>query len=903
MVKRLFAVGTGVAMLGATAMGAAAASLDNYPDMFVTDGTFNGWLVVGENAASVDNLAMTDIAASMKYKGSGKSTTTTVTGDSWMVGTSSKKLEFANNNATASGLTSEDFRDITTFADENDLDALADGVWATNENEYDYQQFLFFDTEGEDSLDQSRIVKYTENDDDETADHLFIKSGRQIARYKLEFSSTAQSDVTDSAGTADTTGTYLDDFENTDLSFLGNDYSVVLARRTSAAPTDYEAGIKLTLMSGSSRDTLLEGETKTYTVGDKTYEVTLTFVDDDEAKFTVNGESTNKLKVGETYVLSDKSEVGVSEVLYQSYAGGVHSSTFFVGASKMVLQDDNVEAIGTGEKKLKVGSEDIDGTSVFITGTDDNTTFTVSTIEVNMTADDDFFVGADQKLSDVVLSTGEEKEVLMNGAFDIEYKGLTEEESHELKLRSSSSRRYKLHLFDGDGNAVDIPVAYAESATNITFGEDSAVNVARTNAKRLIIDEYHTIYKDDYFIITGGTASDGSAKSYLLQYKGSDKSTDTSPKIKFKNMGNAETLEYSASTVGFNGVIATIKLGGYSFDAVAVGSDQSADDYRIRVALDTTAPSSTTNATTGQNPITFVDSYGSQWFFNVTCNQNDQGNPVTSNACLNETADNISGLYKSVTAVQLTMDTPNGDDYDNQVPMRLGINISAAAGPEVRAGFLTTATQPIVSAALNPSAVTLITPDGETEVSYGYTSMGVKITLNEPASDPDEIILDYPAKQRIPQVYFTSGATTSSKTSSGDLTRVTVVDATKLDSEVADAKGQNLIVVGGPCVNSVAADLMDKPSDCTEGFTPGKARVRLFEHANGNMAMLVAGYSGKDTRLAGKVLAHRWDELSGTDASVEGTTYSDAKIGVYTAAKMEDKSADKAADDAANTSE
>ena len=104
MVKRLLAVGTGATMLGATAMGAMAAGLGSYPDMFVTDGTFNGFLVVGEAAAPIDNLAMTDIAAAMQYTAASETTTTTLEGDTWLVGTSSKYLEMANSNATASAI-------------------------------------------------------------------------------------------------------------------------------------------------------------------------------------------------------------------------------------------------------------------------------------------------------------------------------------------------------------------------------------------------------------------------------------------------------------------------------------------------------------------------------------------------------------------------------------------------------------------------------------------------------------------------------------------------------------------------------------------------------------------------------------------------------------------------------
>jgi hypothetical protein len=107
---------------------------------------------------------------------------------------------------------------------------------------------------------------------------------------------------------------------------------------------------------------------------------------------------------------------------------------------------------------------------------------------------------------------------------------------------------------------------------------------------------------------------------------------------------------------------------------------------------------------------------------------------------------------------------------------------------------------------------------------------------------------------------------------------VEVVDATKLASEIADFQAQNLIVVGGPCVNRVSAQLMGNPSDCTEGFTPGEARVKLWEHSNGNMAMLVAGYSGADTRLAGKVVANRPGDLVGTEVVISGPTASSATV-------------------------
>ena len=872
MVKRLFAVGVGAAMIGATAMGAlAAADLKDYPAMFVKDGTFNGYFVVGEKAASVDNLAMTDIASSMKYTkvADTKSGSVKVEGDAWQVGTSSKKFEMVNSNASDSALTGETLRDVATFIDSADLAALGDGSWTTNEQSYSYHQYIFFD----DFTGVNDIVKYTRDKDNKDADFFYVKNSRYFARYRMEFTSTARSDVTDSTGASDVTGTYLDDFKNTDLTIMGKPFTVVLARRT-IAPTD---GIKLTLMAGAAHDTVLEGETKSYTVGDKAYEVTLAFVDDDEAKFIVNGESTNKLKVGDTFVLKDKSEVGVSEILYQSYAGGVHSATFFVGAQKMVLQDDAVTDT-TGAYNVKVGSEDIDGTTVIIAGTNNNNTFTVSTLDVNMTSQDDYYVGAGQKLSDVIATAGDEKQLLFTNAWDVEYKGLTKENTHDLSLSQSSSKRYHLHLFDGDGKEVELPVAYAETNSgttgyNLSFGEEPQTANSRADQKRLHVTEGMTndgilqtpsattndnaIYKDDYFVVTGGTqnpASDGAAKSYLLQYKGADKQTKTSPKLKFKNLGSGETLEYSVSSVtaGTTATVATVKLGGYSF-IVQNASSVESDDFQVLIDLNG-------GGAIGTNQVTFVDSYGAEFAF---------GGNASKDMWINSTTSSATGDW-----IQITQTTPNGDDYDNLAPSNVVLNITSTTDPEVRAAL---------------SGLTLKTPEGKSEIAYGYTSLGTWVTQKVPSSDPQEYTLTYPEKQLLPQVFFTSGATKSgASAAAGNMAAVTVVDATKLDSEVADAKAQNLIVVGGPCVNSVAAELMGNPASCADGFTPGKARVKLWEHANGNVAMLVAGYSGADTRLAGKVLAHRASELTGTEVEVEGTTYTDATIGAPTAvAKVE----------------
>jgi len=102
------------------------------------------------------------------------------------------------------------------------------------------------------------------------------------------------------------------------------------------------------------------------------------------------------------------------------------------------------------------------------------------------------------------------------------------------------------------------------------------------------------------------------------------------------------------------------------------------------------------------------------------------------------------------------------------------------------------------------------------------------------------------------------------------------VGATKLASEVADVKAQDSILVGGPCANSATAEALGNPADCAAGFEEGKGLIQLVEFANGNVAMVVAGYSADDTRNVCTVLANYKDyALSGTKVEVSkvGTQY------------------------------
>jgi S-layer protein (TIGR01564 family) len=105
------------------------------------------------------------------------------------------------------------------------------------------------------------------------------------------------------------------------------------------------------------------------------------------------------------------------------------------------------------------------------------------------------------------------------------------------------------------------------------------------------------------------------------------------------------------------------------------------------------------------------------------------------------------------------------------------------------------------------------------------------------------------------------------------------VGAAVLDSDVQLATATtNLVVVGGPCINSVAAELLGNPVVCNEGFEPGKAFIELFDLDNGEVAMLVAGYEALETQAASRAVATDAAGLQGDAVVLTVTSLNDYSI-------------------------
>lgn len=161
-----------------------------------------------------------------------------------------------------------------------------------------------------------------------------------------------------------------------------------------------------------------------------------------------------------------------------------------------------------------------------------------------------------------------------------------------------------------------------------------------------------------------------------------------------------------------------------------------------------------------------------------------------------------------------------------------------------------------------------------------YTSFGTKLLFDK-GGDQDELTIKYHGEEAYGNLYL-------SETETGFTTEVTEssscnikVPSARLDSEITDISAQNLIVVGGPCANSVAASLlgveMNYPA-CADGFEEGKAMIKAVD-TDDVTALIVAGFSALDTRKATTVLSDYGNyNLEGDELIVVGTSLSDVEV-------------------------
>lgn len=167
---------------------------------------------------------------------------------------------------------------------------------------------------------------------------------------------------------------------------------------------------------------------------------------------------------------------------------------------------------------------------------------------------------------------------------------------------------------------------------------------------------------------------------------------------------------------------------------------------------------------------------------------------------------------------------------------------------------------------------------------YGVTAVSVKSNTQS-----DKIVIKYPAGQV--KGKFGIGKATGTATAGGEIKYKEAIpiktNVVKLDSEVgsADKTGSDMVLLGGPCVNSLVADLatagkFDYSCSNWPAQNIGIIKVVQDAFASGKSVLIIAGTRAADTSLAALVVQNeeKLASITADKATVTGTSLSDVVV-------------------------
>jgi len=416
---------------------------------------------------------------------------------------------------------------------------------------------------------------------------------------------------------------------------------------------------------------------------------------------------------------------------------------------------------------------------------------------------------------EVYIKTGESYVDPAFGAWELQLAGLSTEPIDTIVVKPNGNDKIQLEL----------PTHSGKVTIDAFYYNGSEFKLGKSDEKPLVIKENATagkdFDKDTYFIVSNGLDSNG--ETYYMYVRDIDNNRS---QIKIKDVlsGSEYTLTYT---------------GGSDTQSFVVGS------LTVKVKV--------VDANNLSQGIDAID-------LNADGDYGDTVVAATKYGAL-------VGLDLSSTQITIE-EEEDEDDAHNQINVTIGWDNT---DQEVEI-------QDVKASKLE------LKERGDTNVYEDYTVYGTKVVFNK--EDQGKVEVYYPDEQLTVNAYITEkGQRISVPTGGGAVGNLIV-----LDSDLTpELKAKNLIVIGGSAVNRVAAELLglryptygdsEEWKKATEVTEEGQAIVKLLDnpYTTGKQALLVAGWSGSDTRRAAKAVVENLRELAGK-TSVKLDTHSETVV-------------------------
>ncbi len=860
--RKVASVLASTAMLSSTIALAAAA---NYPAPFVQGGNSNVAVMYGTIAAPTDLVAVTDISVNLqshlaRQTATGTTTTTTasVTGEATPVFSSATKFYINDSlNAVKSVFTKTELPTI-----------LADGSFSGNVDA------TYTQTIASGFNPQLIFAKQpTTANDPEYGVSLSTTAANYIYNATVTFNKAVNFTHADSKGQ--------------DVMLFGQKYTV------SAATTDAE----LVLLKSAEKVSLTSDEpTADVTIGGKTYTIELVSASDTSATVKV----TNAEGVSDTKDINENNSKKINgitvAVTNADETNFKLSATVTAGAEKITFP------VGAATSQVNIGesNKNIDGTAVNISG--GSTAATKITLSVYAPDSD----------KDAIVSGGSFIDPIY-GSFKLNFAG------QNIPKDSTTAREDIKVKTEGDNKISVTFTNHKGIEKTITFAKNmsSLIELQRDDdGHNITVLENKNLSRGDYVVV--GNQDEG----HLLRLSQTTNSTSgtgeySSDKVTFVDVFSDDTIE---STLTADGV-GTVNVGGKVYGVTYSGISTSSGDIKVRLdypdstgnnaaivyptiktskgallafyepivnlSLDNWEDGDADNGLTtlrfpdgdGYTDITFTRSPGGTNFSldggtnNITMQATTGGARTTA---IGKLTYNITWTGNNRTTIYLTTPDASSQGASNNIDdPGLILFEEKDDNSDYQAIVVTLDPGTTSSNGLDVSDVIRTwQADGtwdaiglatDSDITKESDLWGTIAAVDSNTAGKKFATISYAGEQVFNEIYFAAnaaeilaGTTTSGGSATGvkDLGSVTVAD-----SEAASVATKNLIVVGGSCVNTVAAQLLGSATPlCGADFTTqttvtaGQFLIETYSRSGGTVATLVAGYHAADTTNAAKYL-------------------------------------------------
>jgi len=826
-VKKLGTLLVGTALMGtALAGGALAADLGDYPAPFATNDDFASTIVVGASASTADVVGAINVAASLAQTGAESQEVSVSCAGGVTSVDDGAKIETSSKKVRLSGA--------------NDYGSVGDVKASLTSNDIDLlaKQTVNY-ADGTTTTVNQVLTLYTlmnatfseEDNDGDTVDspRMILRQDTSGNMFQLQITSPAGLDINQSSdSTAADYKSNAPGLAGQGMTIFGKSFTVGTdADITSTKLILYGGGEEKSLTAGGDPVTFeLDGEQHTIQMSSWTGTGTSL-----KGVFILDGVTYEKAEnTAITVDATTNSQItikDVSEVKMPSVSGGAATES----ATATIFIGSDKLTLQNGNA-VKIGDDSVTGSTVTITADGSK----IKTITVAYSPDDTLVAEKGGKITDPIF-----------GAFDFVFGGPSEDDmadSKELFEVSKSNNKVKLKFSNNAGSDFAIDLATIDSSQ--AFGTKNWYWGGTSGSTKLITTQAVTnLTKGWSFFISDGT------DSYVLKYK----SIDTSDNIvTLEDVGSGEEIE-----VGYTAGAGTLYLGSASF---AVTGITTSSPYNLTVA----DADSGTAGTAGD--VVMYTNKGAK--FTAFKDNDNSGAPVVTFTEFDDQSDTDRAAFN----------------------MTLTHATSGSAGIET--------VDAAVSASQNGGALvggsTYNVDDGKTY--HGVTVYGTYMVDD---TDSDFIKLYYPDEQVTADVYVMKAGVDAPTVSSSGTTKtasasvsVPALDSTGvavLDTEADSYKtSSNLILVGGPAVNTLVAELGDKTRTVDQWRTQtvpgvydyeGQALIQAIDDGfvAGKSVLVVAGFSADDTQAATNVLQNHGnyaDDFAGMEkVKVVGSTVSE----------------------------